>query len=293
MTTGSVDLGLFGADSIAWMIHSSSSGWVGGIRALLLQALDPRAMAGVAQFSRFRDDVWNRFVNTSDFVMTITYRSKAEAEQAIAKVRSVHEPIAGIDQITGRYFSANDPQLLAYVHNCLVDSLLQAYLTIMSPLDKNHCDRYVSEMAMVAQMLGADMAEVPLSQLELSEWLMSAQGLMLTPEAGLAAQSLKEINLPRAVLPLWGIAWEAAIAMLPRFAAELYGFGIDPGRAVLAEQAARVLTRVSKYVLPSHPYYREAKFMYYEKYSRSEVESSRISKGSVATSVLHIGHLGR
>jgi len=47
------DLGLFGPGSMAWRIHGDPSSLIGGLRALLLQALNPLAMAVMAQSSNF------------------------------------------------------------------------------------------------------------------------------------------------------------------------------------------------------------------------------------------------
>ena len=47
----------FSPDSVTWRVHSDPSMVVGGIRALLEQALQPDAMAGVTAHSNFRDDL--------------------------------------------------------------------------------------------------------------------------------------------------------------------------------------------------------------------------------------------
>jgi len=44
----SPELGLYSPESIVWKVHSDPSMVVGGIRALLQQALHPVAMDGVA-----------------------------------------------------------------------------------------------------------------------------------------------------------------------------------------------------------------------------------------------------
>jgi uncharacterized protein (DUF2236 family) len=46
-------------------VHGDASMFVGGIRALLLQALHPLAMAGVSDYSGFRGDPWGRLQRTS------------------------------------------------------------------------------------------------------------------------------------------------------------------------------------------------------------------------------------
>src|SRR4051794_15315376 len=61
------DPGLFGPDSVTWTIHADGTMFVGGIVALMLQSLHPRAAAGVADHSRFRDDPLRRLSRTGSF----------------------------------------------------------------------------------------------------------------------------------------------------------------------------------------------------------------------------------
>src|SRR3712207_4301794 len=53
-------LGFFGPDSVTWRVHADPVYSVGGLRALLLQALHPVAMDGVARNSVFRESPWQR-----------------------------------------------------------------------------------------------------------------------------------------------------------------------------------------------------------------------------------------
>ncbi len=263
------DFGLFGPGSMAWRVHAHPSGWVGAIRALLLQALEPRAMAGVAQFSRFSEDAWRRFSTTSEFIMTVTYCPRMEAEAAVARVRMIHDSIVGTDPHTKRPFSANDPYLLAYIHNCLVDSLLVSYVNFAGRLSSAEQDRYVAEMYLLAELIGADTGEVPVKSADLSNWLGSARGLLLTDEARLAAETIKNINLPAYLLPAWNIAWNASLAVMPSYALELYGFEVDPGARMFHKELAYVIARTLKTALPSHPYHRQAKYAYYDSYAKA------------------------
>ena len=59
------DWGLFGPDSITWRVHAEPILWFAGYRALLLQTLHPRALAGVLQNSNFREDPWGRLWRTA------------------------------------------------------------------------------------------------------------------------------------------------------------------------------------------------------------------------------------
>lgn len=260
------DYGLFGPDSVTWIVHSHQSGWVGGVRALLLQALEPRAMAGVTQFTQFSSDTWSRFNSTTEFVMQITYRPKSDALAAIQKVRNIHESIVGIDPYSGLPYSANDPYLLAYVHNCLVDSLLNAYISIAKDLSLHDRDRYVKEMSVVAKLIGADMSEIPIDATSLEYWLSSQRSLMVTDDVRSAAGALENLNIPVQLSRIWRIAWNCAVSLLPKFALEMYGYEINENKKNINLVFASIMAKTMKLMLPSHQYYREAKFEYYKGY---------------------------
>ena len=269
MSSETNDLGLFGPHSVVWQVHASSAGWVGGIRALLLQALEPRAMAGVSQFSSFNDDVWARFASTSEFLMTVSYRPRKEAEAATEKVREIHRKVRGIDNVSRQYFSADDPYLLAYVHNCLVDSLLESYCSLKPKLSAEDRDQYVKEMSLLAQMIGADMDNIPLTAASVRRWLETREGLCLTREAKSASEALRDMNVPALAAPLWSVAWNAALAVLPDFASAIYGFQLSQSQKVGYLEVAKFVSMTMEVLLPSHPYFREAKYAYYRSYRQT------------------------
>ncbi|HEX5586086.1 MAG TPA: oxygenase MpaB family protein, partial [Acidimicrobiia bacterium] len=147
------DSGVFGPDSVAWRLHADPVMLVGGLRALLVQALEPRAMAAVDQHSLFREDPWGRLARTTSFVMHTTYGDTAAAEAAAARVRAVHTRVHGIDPVTGRSYRGNEPELLLWIHAVEVDSFLLAYRTYAGHLSRADGDRYVAEMGRVAEMV--------------------------------------------------------------------------------------------------------------------------------------------
>ena len=118
------DVGLFGPDSVAWHLHADPVMLIGGMRALLVQALEPRAMAAVDQHSRFREDPWGRLERTTSFVMTTIYGDTAAAEAACDRVRKVHARIRGVDPVTGQPYAANDPDLLLWIHAVELESFI-------------------------------------------------------------------------------------------------------------------------------------------------------------------------
>src|SRR6266571_1973557 len=94
-----MDAGLFGPDSVAWRLHADPSMLVGAMRALLVQALEPRAMAGVVQHSDYKADPWGRLNRTIRFVLHTTYGDTRTAEAACAAVRRIHDRVHGVVRV--------------------------------------------------------------------------------------------------------------------------------------------------------------------------------------------------
>src|SRR5436305_4440604 len=124
---GDVSEMMFAPDSVTWQVHADPSMLIGGMRALLVQALHPLAMAGVEQHSDYRADPWGRLQRTVEYVLTTTYGTWEEAEAAGRVVQAVHKRVNGTDPVTGKTYSAEDPDLMVCVHAAEVHSFLSAY----------------------------------------------------------------------------------------------------------------------------------------------------------------------
>lgn len=128
---------------------------VGGLAALLLQTLHPLAMAGVADHSSYREDAIGRLRRTAAFVGATTFGTVEEATRAIDQVREVHRHIHGRAP-DGRRYSANDPELLTWVHVAEMSSFLAAAERYgPQRFTPDERDRYFAETAVVARALGA------------------------------------------------------------------------------------------------------------------------------------------
>ncbi|SCD53618.1 hypothetical protein GA0115240_11342 [Streptomyces sp. DvalAA-14] len=103
------DPGLFGPDSVTWQMHGDPVMWIGGVRALYLQALHPRAVRGVVQNSDFRRDAWGRLLRTASFVGEITYGTTPAAERAGARIRGIHRRLSGTDPTRGSDSASTTP----------------------------------------------------------------------------------------------------------------------------------------------------------------------------------------
>jgi uncharacterized protein (DUF2236 family) len=213
----------FPADSPVRTVHTDISMLVGGIRAILLQSLHPLAMAGVAEHSNYRSDPWGRLQRTADFLGVVSFGPAEWAERSIETVRAVHSRVRGTAS-NGRPYAADDPHLLRWVHVVELDSFLGAYRmygeTPLSPADE---DRYVSEMARVAEALGA--TAVPRSTSELDASLADYRTeLRSTKEARSAARYLAiPPGLSAAERIGYAPLFSGAVALLPVRARILLG----------------------------------------------------------------------
>src|SRR4051795_9278977 len=104
------DVGLFGPDSITWRLHAEPLMGVAGLRALLLQALHPVAMAAIEQERRSHDDLWGRLSRTAEYVAVTTFGSTTDAMLAASRIRAIHARVHGVLP-TGVEYSAEEPQL--------------------------------------------------------------------------------------------------------------------------------------------------------------------------------------
>ena len=116
----------FAEDRPIRLVHGDASMFIGGLRALLLQSLHPLAMAGVANYSDYRQDPWGRLQRTADFLAATSFGPAAEAQRIVERVKAVHLKVSGVAS-DGRPYSATDPHLLKWVHIAEIDSFLCAY----------------------------------------------------------------------------------------------------------------------------------------------------------------------
>src|SRR3954470_4485851 len=165
---------MFAPDSVTWQVHADPSMLIGGMRALLVQALHPLAMAGVEQHSDYRADPWGRLQRTAEYVMTTTYGTEEEARQAGRVVQAIHKRVRGTDPVTGKTYSAEDPDLLVWVHAVEVHSFLMAYRRYgAGRCTDDDADQYVAEQVGTASLVGLDPALVPASVAALRDYFQS------------------------------------------------------------------------------------------------------------------------
>lgn len=231
--------GWFGPDSTTWRVHADTSMFVGGIAALMLQALHPRAMAGVADHSDFRTDPLGRLRRTAAFVGVTAYGTASQAERACAIVRRVHRTVVGTTP-DGRSYAADEPELLDWVHVAEFAAFAAAHRRFgADPMTSAELDRYIGEVARVAEAVG-DPAP-PRSWAELDAALQRHRPqLAVGEQARRAWRFLEEARLGPAVLPAYRLLFVGAVACLPPWARRLWG---APAPSLVEVAACRALVR--------------------------------------------------
>ena len=212
-----------------------------------MQALHPLAMAGVDRHSDWRRDPVGRLAATSAYLATITFGERAAAAAAAARVRRIHDHVRGTDALTGRRYAASDPALLLWVHTALVQSSLAAGWTFGAPLSAEDSDRYVAEMRVAAELAGVPRPLIPASVADLERYVASVRPeLRCTPAAAESMGYLLDPpGLEEDVAGFWRDVRDAAIAVLPDWAREMYGYGLPPplthGRRTAIRQSLGIL----------------------------------------------------
>ena len=143
----------------------------GGARALLMQAAHPLVVAGANQTGMYDRNPWRRLQRTLVLTYTITFGTKAEAHAAADKINEVHARINGIDPVTGLRYDALDPDLLLYVHACLVDSALLFEELTVGELDDRGRQRFHEEQMLAAELVRCRGRSIPPTVPELRAWL--------------------------------------------------------------------------------------------------------------------------
>jgi uncharacterized protein (DUF2236 family) len=243
------DAGYFGPDSVSWKVHGDFTAMlIGGTAALLLQMLHPRALAGVWDHSNFREDMQGRLRRTARFIAGTTYGSTDEATALIAHVQKIHDTVHGTLP-DGTPYSANDPDLLTWIHVAEVSQFLAAYLRYRDPdLSGADQDRYYAETAIVAQKLGA--TDVPKTRAAVEAYLRRVRPqLLYDHRTREVARALLEQPASPAIAPFMRLNFQAAEDLLPRWAAEMHGFKVAPVSRPAVRAAARSLGVVLRWAL--------------------------------------------
>src|SRR3989449_7644823 len=100
---------LVSPESVSWRVFKNPlSLFIGGVTAVIMELAEPRVRTGVWEHTTFRLNPLRRLRRTGLAAMVTVYGARSTAEAMIARVRQIHDGVAGTTP-SGEVYSANDP----------------------------------------------------------------------------------------------------------------------------------------------------------------------------------------
>lgn len=209
---------------------------LGWSRAILLQFAHPLIAAGIADHSGFRDKPMaavQRLRQTVGAMLALTFGDATDRERALARIAAIHRGVHGRLPVdvgpfpAGTPYSAEDPDLVLWVHATLVESVPMFYEMLIAPLTPTERDTYCAEAGPVAVALNARPGEVPCSWAALQSYLdrmYASDRINVSPQAGELAAAI--LSPPFGPLGMPGTAMNRLLTLgtLPRNVRSQYGF---------------------------------------------------------------------
>jgi uncharacterized protein (DUF2236 family) len=241
------------ADSVSWRVFKNPlSLFIGGITAVIMELAEPRVRAGVWEHTSFRSDPLRRLRRTGLAAMVTVYGARSVAEPMIARVRRMHDVIAGTT-LSGDPYRANDPELLNWVYATAAYGFVQAYHSYVQPLSAQERNAYYSEGGPAATLYGAIGAPTSEADLEL---LFENTAKRLEPSKivfeFLAIMRSGPI-LPLFLRPVQGLLVHAAIHLTPRWLRTVMALNEYRLRGWEREAVQHVGALADRLVLDSNP----------------------------------------
>ena len=160
--------GLYLPTDAPWVAHADLATLVGGVRALLMQALHPGSLAGVRGHSRYKDDPLGRLSGTIRWLTITTYGSHEAIANEANRVNRTHDRVKGEYQNAqgkSTSYRATDPDLLRWVHIAFMDSFLRSHQTFSKRPLPGGADSYIRLWSKSVEPLG--LTDVPMDEAEL------------------------------------------------------------------------------------------------------------------------------
>ena len=221
------DPGYFGPQSMMWKVNREITVLFGGARALLMHAAHPLIAAGARQTSFYQRDPWKRLIRTLSLQNSVTFGTKAEADESAHRINKLHEVINGEDEISGGYYDALDHEQLLWVHACLQISSIYFYEKTVKKLSVEEKNKYHKENMVAADLVLIDIDEMPQTHEDLKEWVVNKSKtenyLIYTDVAKDVQEIISGGPVPGHIKPIWPFISFTAFNTLPKEFKEIYG----------------------------------------------------------------------
>ncbi|WP_348648543.1 oxygenase MpaB family protein [Cryobacterium breve] len=191
-----------------------------------MQTLHPGAMAGVHDWSRYKEDPLGRLSGTIQWLVTVTFADTTVATEESTRVGRFHDRVTGtyLDAAgVSRPYAAGDPELLSWVHIVFTDAFLESHKLWGGGIPGG-ADGYVREWAKAGELVGVQ--DPPRSAAELAAQLaaFTETGTLKSDErVAEAVRFIRNPPLRRGMLPFYRVMFAGAVASLPRQYRQLLG----------------------------------------------------------------------
>jgi uncharacterized protein (DUF2236 family) len=244
---------LIAPDSVSWHVFKNPlSLFIGGVTAVIMELAEPRVRTGVWEHTTFRVDPIRRLRRTGLAAMVTIYGARSTAEAMIARVRRMHDLVAGTTP-SGEAYCANDRELLNWVQGTAAYGFLEAYHAYVQPLSLSERDRYYSEAVPAAGLYGATSA--PTSEAELEMLFHAMAGRLQRSDIVLEFLAIMRSApiLPLLLRPTQHLLVRAAVDLTPRWVRTILGLNGHGLRAWEAEVVRQAGAFADRLVLESNP----------------------------------------
>ena len=111
-------------DSVSWRVQREATVMLGGARALLMHSAHPLVVAGARQTGMYANQPWRRLERTLRQTYTVVFGTGRRRWPPPGGSTTSTGASRGSTRSPGLRYDARDPDLLLWVHACLVDSFL-------------------------------------------------------------------------------------------------------------------------------------------------------------------------
>src|SRR5687767_12727803 len=247
-----------GPDSVTWRINREIIVLAGWGRAILLQFAHPLVAAGIADHSHFSGNLgssFRRLHSTVGAMLALTFGNDDAAVAAAAGINSIHDRVIGTVRepagtvARGERYSAHDPELLAWVHATLLESVPMAYELLVVPLTRGERDRYCVEAAVVEPLLDIPAGSLPRDWRGLERYMSDMLGGGRVNVTAASRTLAGHLLTPNTFLlrPAFHIFRLLTLGMLPPQIREGYGFTWDGRDQRAFERWAATLRAIRRY----------------------------------------------
>ena len=224
--------GLYLPTDAPWVVHGNVATLIGGIRALLMQALHPGSLTGVEQHSRYEHDPLGRLAGTTRWLTIMTFGSQEAIDLEAGRVNRMHDHVKG-EYTTGlgetKPYKAADSDLLLWVHIAFTESFLTTHELYGEEEIPGGPDEYISQWSKAVIPLGLTKAPMTKDEMQTEIQRFKNDGLLATSETTKrVVEFIRKPPLSKTAMLAYSRMFDGAVASIPVEFQEMLGLKGKP-----------------------------------------------------------------